>query len=340
VAAPTHHQGDPARAAEEWFLAHGLPYFVDDIRADVRRRLSRPRLVPVLVVGVLVAVAAGVAVGLTSSSASFGFATGAWTLLTVVAAYALVVLRMHDIARWALGRAFASLGLLFPLATRALPMLLLFVTFLFINTEVWQVTSDMQAGVLWTAVLFFGVAATGFLLARLGEELDTFDDDISAETLLDVTADTPLAGTARQLVDEGHDLRADAEVTGLQKFNLVLALLIAQTVQVLLLAVAVFAFFVVFGVVAISDDVIAAWVDPIQSGAPHYDLGQSLVSSELARVSIFLAAFSGLYFTVYAVMDSNYREQFFTQIMRELARVVGARICYRRLRDAPARDRS
>jgi hypothetical protein len=100
-------------------------------------------------------------------------------------------------------------------------------------------------------------------------------------------------------------------------------------VQVLLLAVAVFAFFVVFGVVAISDDVINTWV---AHGAPHYDLGQRLVSSELARVSIFLAAFSGLYFTVYAVMDSNYRQQFFTQIMRELARVVGVRICYRELR--------
>ena len=49
-------------------------------------------------------------------------------------------------------------------------------------------------------------------------------------------------------------------------------------------------------------------------------------------MSIFLAAFSGLYFTVYAVTDTNYRQQFFAKIMRELARVVGARICYRELR--------
>ena len=56
------------------------------------------------------------------------------------------------------------------------------------------------------------------------------------------------------------------------------------------------------------------------------------MSQELARVSIFLAAFSGLYFTVYAVTDNNYRQQFFAKIMRELARVVGARICYRELR--------
>ena len=319
--------------AERWFLDHGLPYFVDDVRATMQARMSRSRIVSVLGVAVLLSVAAGLAVGLASDSTSFGFATGCWLLLAVVAAYALVALRMHDIAGWALRRAFASLGLLFPLATRALPMLLLFVTFLFINTEVWQVTSAMDAGVLWTAVLFFGVAATGFLLARLDEELDLFDDDVTAETLLDVTADTPLAPTARLLVDEGVDLQAEAQVTGLQKFNLVLALLVAQAVQVLLLAVAVFAFFVVFGVVAISDGVINTWVgDP----SPQYDLGQHLVSSELARVSVFLAAFSGLYFTVYAVMDTNYRQQFFTQIMRELARVVGARICYRELRRTAA----
>jgi hypothetical protein len=326
----TAQQEAAVRDAERWFLDHGLPYFVDDVRATMQARMSRSRIVSVLGVAVLLSAAGGLAVGLANDSTSFGFATGCWLLLAVVAAYALVALRMHDIAGWALKRAFASLGLLFPLATRALPMLLLFVTFLFINTEVWQVTSDMDAGVLWTAVLFFGVAATGFLLARLDEELDQFDDDVTAETLLDVTADTPLAPTARQLVDEGVDLQTEAQVTGLQKFNLVLALLVAQAVQVLLLAIAVFAFFVIFGVVAIDDGVISTWVTA--KGTPHYDLGQHLVSSELARVSIFLAAFSGLYFTVYAVMDNNYRQQFFTQIMRELARVVGARICYRELR--------
>ena len=113
---------------------------------------------------------------------------------------------------------------------------------------------------IWGAVLFFGLAATGFLLARLAEELDLFDDDITVETLLDVTADTPLAPTARRLVDEEADLQAEAEVTGLQKANLVLVLLVAQAVQVLLLAVAVFCFFLVFGVVAIDDSVIRTWV--------------------------------------------------------------------------------
>jgi hypothetical protein len=69
---------------------------------------------------------------------------------------------------------------------------------------------------------------------------------------------------------------------------------------------------------------------------PQYPWGLDLVSRELARVAIFLAGFSGLYFTVYAVTDNNYRRQFFDKIMRELARVVVARICYRELRRTQA----
>ncbi len=114
---------------------------------------------------------------------------------------------------------------------------------------------------------------------------------------------------------------------GLEKANLVLVLLIAQAVQVLLLSLAVFAFFLVFGVVAIDDDVVELWIGV----EPTPFLGLPWLSVELVQVSVFLASFSGLYFTVYAVTDANYRQQFFTAIMRELARVVSARVVYRAL---------
>ncbi len=320
---------DPAiRAAEAWFLQHGLPYFVDDIRAQVHQRLAPSRLVPVLLVAVLLAALAGLALGARVDSASYGAAAGAWVAVGVVTAYALFALRMQVIAGWAVRRALGSLGLLLPLATRALPMLLLFVTFLFINTEVWQVTSAMEGGVLWGALLFFGIAAVGFLLARLDEELDEFDDAVDADTLLAAMAGTPMADTAQMLVDEGVDLQEQARVTGLQKANLVLVLLFAQAVQVLLLAAAVYVFFLVFGAVVIEDEVIQSWV----GHPPTYPPGPAIISRELAQVSAFLAAFSGLYFSVYAVTEGSYRQQFFMRIMRELARAVGSRICYRELR--------
>ncbi|MDQ4055045.1 MAG: hypothetical protein M3237_20440 [Actinomycetota bacterium] len=313
---------------ERWFVGHGLPYFVDDIRAQVQARLGRGRLLVVLSIGLLIGAVAGVTVGLLTDEVSYGVSTGANVVLGLAVLYALQSLRAQVIAGWALRRAFRSLGLLLPLLTRALPMLLLFITFLFINAEVWQVSASLDGGVLWGAVLFFGVAAVLFLVPRLAEELDAFDDSIVDADLMLASKGTPLEAAAQRLVDQDIDLPEEAQVSGLQMVNLVLVLVIAQAVQVLLLAVAVFGFFIVFGAVAINDDVILSW-----TGEEAYHVfGFDLVSEQLVQVSVFLAAFSGLYFTVYAITDELYRKEFFTVIMNELRRAVGARVIYRALR--------
>lgn len=314
-------------AAEVWFQHHGLPYFVDDVRAVVASRLSRPRVVLVLVVAVLLGAVVGTVFALVTE-ASFGVPAGASVAGGVLVLYALRALRASVIAGWALRRGFDSLGLLLPLATRALPMLLLFITFLFINTEVWQVASALKGGVLWGAVLFFAAAALLFLVPRLAEELDKFDDAVSPDDVLAATAGTPLAAAAQEVVDSDIDLPAEAQVTGLQMVNLVLVLVVAQAVQVLLLALAVFAFFMVFGAVAIEDSVITSWLGE----DPHPLFGLTFVSVELLHVSVFLAGFSGLYFTVVAITDELYRKEFFVEILGELARAVGVRVVYRELR--------
>lgn len=287
-------------AAERWFVAHGLPYFVDGYRAGVARGLRRGRLVVVFAAAVLVGAVAGVLAG-----AGWGAAAGLGAALTVagvvLAVYAVATLRAWLIVGWAVRRTLRSLGLVLPLVTRALPLLLLFMTFLFINAEVWQVAASLDGGVLWVAVLLFAAIAVGFLLTRLPEELES----------------------------------VDPEVRGLERANLLLVLLVAQAVQVLLLALAVYAFFLVFGVVAMEPSVVGSWT----GGALHPPdgplgdwLGERL-SLELLRVSTFLAAFSGLYFTVYAVTDELYRKQFFTSVIAELERAVEARTTYRALRE-------
>jgi hypothetical protein len=292
------------REAEAWFLAHGLPYFVDPIREQVHRRLARGRLTVVAAVGLLIAIPVGLAVGLWGDDdPSAGISTAVTVLLVVAAVYAGRALRVHLIGTWAMRQTLSSLGLLFPLATRALPMLLLFVTFLFINTEVWMVASALDGGVLWGAVMLFAAVAVGFLVVRLSEEVDRLDDEIGREELGD-----------------------DADVVGLQRTNLVLVLLITQAFQVLLLALAVFAFFIVFGAVAMDDSVLEAWI-----GEPlTYPGGIRAVSVELLQVSTFLAAFSGLYFAVYAVTDETYRREFFTEVLGELEQALRVRVRYLR----------
>lgn len=325
-------------AAERWFVDHGLPYFVDDQRAAVARGLGRTRLVTVFALAVVAGVAGGIAVGaLAAAGAAAGIGAGMTVAGIVLAAYAVATLRAWIVVGWAVRRTLRSFGLVLPLVTRALPLLLLFITFLFINAEVWQVAASLDGGVLWVTVLLFVAIAVGFLLTRLPEELDSVDDEVESAQLVDACTGTPLEAAARRVAARVEKVGAvDAEVTGLQKANLVLVLLVAQAVQVLLLALAVFAFFIVFGVVAMEPTVVSSWTGgPLHAldGPVGGWLGDRL-SLELVRVATFLAAFSGLYFTVYAVTDELYRKQFFSVVIRELERAVSARVAYRFLRDA------
>lgn len=293
-----------------------------------QRAIERPRRVGVVEVALFtLAPAAAVAALRQDTDLVLTVLLADVTVLAVVAA--AEVLDAAPIARWAVSRTFSELSSLFRLVTRALPMLLLFTTFLFINTEVWQVSSSLSTPVLWLAVAFFGLLAVGFLLARLPEEVAAVSDEMDAQAVRRAVSQTPLADSCDQL---GADLRPEP-LARKQRVNLLLVLLVTQMSQVLVLSVSVWVFFLTFGRVAIQDDVIKSWV---AGGAPHEvpflpGLG---FSQELLQVSIFLAAFSGLYFTVYAVTDSTYRDQFFHEITDELERAVGVRAAYLALRRA------
>jgi hypothetical protein len=290
-----------------------------------KRALERPRRVGVVEVAVFaLGPAAVVAVLRRDPDLVLAVLLADLTVLAVVAA--VEILDAGPIARWAVVRTFAELGSLFRLVTRALPMLLLFITFLFINTEVWQVASALSRPVLWLAVAFFGALALGFLLARLPEEVAAVNDDLDPDVVRRAVRGTPLEPHLDDLTDV-HTEPLDRR----QRTNLLLVLLITQASQVLLLAVSVWLFFLLFGQVAIEDSVINSWVG---DGAPHYPpvLGELGLSRELLKVSTFLAAFAGLYFTVYAVTDATYREQFFHEITAELERAVGVRAAYLALR--------
>ena len=325
--------GDPGRgvgadltATEGWFVAHGLPYFVDDIRAEVHHGLARRRLVRVALVAVALAASVIVGFALTDLEWDDGLVPGVNVGLLSVVLYGLFTLRAWVIATWAARRTFSSLGLLFPLVTRALPLLLLFITFLFINAEVWEVSSRLDGRVMWLTVALFLTITVGFLLARLPEELTGFDDHIGPDELGRHLEGTPLAGFHQQ---SDRDMAEDVAIAGLQKANLLLMLLITQLVQVVLLSLSVFVFFIVFGLLIMDPEVVRNWTGlETLTDLPFSERA----NWELVQVSTFLAAFSGLYFTVYAVTDEVYRTQFFSSIVRELERAVSVRAAYRSVR--------
>lgn len=325
---------DAVQAAETWFVRHGLPYFVDGEREAARAGMRPSRLVLVLGIALLLGLTSAVLVGWfvdgSLSVGTFMVVGGA-----VIGLYAATTLRMTAMARWAVGRTLKSLRLLFPLATRALPLLLVFVMFLFINAEVWEVGATLDGGVLWVTVMLFVGLAAAFLLARLPEELDGVDDEIEGRRLVELTSGTPLHDSARRLVGEDPDfhLVEDANVRGFQKANLIVVLLVSQFVQVILLSLSVLVFFVAFGAVAMRHSVVGGWIGDQQLNEWAIgDWNVGYLSTELVQVSVFLAAFSGMYFTVAAITDEVYRKQFFTSITRELERAMAARAVYHALK--------
>jgi hypothetical protein len=323
---------------ERWFDDNGLPYFVESGHEAIQRALV-PRVVGLWAVLLAVPAVVAALVGLSlhwSPAEVVGVALV--VLLVGAAARAVRVFRVALIGRWALRHAWENRSLIGPLATRALPFLLLFLTFLFINTEVWQVCAALPRPLLWVSVGIFAIMAVAFLAPSFATEIARVGVEVEGERLATTCQGTPVASASREILAEPH---LASEVAGirlppLQRRNLMLMLFVAQAVQMLSLVLIVFAFFVVFGSVAIRPAVIQTWI----GAPPHFTGPLHLVSDELFAVAVFLSGFAGLYFTVQAVIDDTYRREFFTRIEDDLQQAIGVRKVYVALRahltDRPA----
>jgi hypothetical protein len=316
---------------ESWFLAHGLPYFVAEERAAARAGLRPRRLASLATVLVLIAAGVGALAWATDTSYEAGAAV--WLSVAGLALlwYAATALRAKPILGFALSRTLGSVRFLVPMASRALPLLLVFVTFLFVNAEAWQMTTNLPFGLLWfTVLLMFGLAVL-FLLVRLPEEVDRVDDEVDDGFIVRACVGTPLEEASREVAaDPGIDPQEHAQVSGFERWNLILVLLVIQAVQVLLLSVTVFVFFMLFGSLVMQTETQLAWTGAETVGQAPF---LSNVSLSLVKVSLFLASFSGFYFTVSAVTDDTYRRQFFSVVESQLERAVGMRAVYLALRE-------
>ncbi|GAB3424493.1 hypothetical protein GCM10027569_59310 [Flindersiella endophytica] len=219
------------------------------------------------------------------------------------------------ILRWAGAQVIHQVGDVMRVLTRALPMLLLFNTFLFINTEVWQVAAALSGVRLAGVLVLFGAVSIVFVVVWLAEELDHVNDELDPVKLASLCADTPIAAAV-----DGHDVRV-RPLSRKQRANMLLVLVFSQLIQAAMVAGAVFGFFVAFGLLAITRDVQVAWLGT-PSGAALY------------QVAGLLAMFSALYFAVYAVTDGTYRAQFFAPIRQQMDKAVAVRAVYLAARGA------
>jgi hypothetical protein len=234
-----------------------------------------------------------------------------------------VVLGLGALVAWALRRLVGEWVALLSVVSRAIPPLLLLVAFLFINAEAWQMSANLTRGRLWAVVAFLLAVLLLFLVFRLPREVSRLDVPVDLPTVRRGCADTPLAPWAARMSasPRRHPLRP------VERANLVALLFVAQAIQVLALAFAVFLLFVGFGSVAITDVTIEEWIGRPPTPGVFWGLAVP-VPNELVNVCIVIAALSALYFGIYSVTDQEYRAEFLDDLLAELRVGLQAREVY------------
>jgi hypothetical protein len=316
---------DVVVVAAIFLIALGGWAFVNRLRN--RPALARPddigpiEVAAFVIVPPLVPLAAGGQVGQAVATAIANVAL--LGIIYLSTSYGLIAM-----TRWGLGRLLRQIESVTSLVARALPLLALLVTFLFLTQEVWQTAGDLAGAPYWLVVLLFPLVGTVFLVSRLPRdvgELNRFDDPDEIEPLC---VGTPVASTV-----EAHAPAAFLPPPPLDRRewgNVGLVALFSQGVQIVIVSVLIGGFFVLLGMLLVNEETTEQWAGQVHVLAT-LSLGeqQLVLTEQLLRVAGFLTAFSGLNFTVYVVTDVTYRREFRQEVVNELRQAFAVRAVYR-----------
>lgn len=230
-------------------------------------------------------------------------------LALLVSAYLVTSYALIPLLRWTLKRSVDSLRIAGAAAARALPLLLLVVTFFFMTAEVWQVFARLQGVPYALTLTLFLLSGAAFAANRGRKELDGAANAHNRDEMAELVAGTPAADACRRLPDAAFT-NEPPPLTGRQRINLLLVIVVNQVLLAVVVATAIGGFFLAFGFLGIGGDVVEAWV--LHPPNPLFTWTISsrplVFSEELIRVSGFLATFSGFYFSVQSTTDPRLRE--------------------------------
>jgi hypothetical protein len=226
-----------------------------------------------------------------------------------------------SILGWAARDTMSNLALISGMFVRALPVVLL--TFLvFFNTYVWLMAATVSRSRLWLAIGFLFLIASAFLVSStLDRVRPVLDSPETAPEDQDRLADTPFAG----IPDEpGAD-----PLSRIERANVVFVVAASQVGQVLTVALATGAIFMVLGLIVVSPPLLDSWTRGAGRTDGHF-LGMILpVPDALIQTTMMLTAITFMYLAAKAVSDKEYRTQFLDPLLADLQLTLVARDRYR-----------
>lgn len=244
------------------------------------------------------------------------------TVIYFTTSYGIVPL-----AWWAAKQTFSRLGSVGRMLSRALPLLLMITTFLFINAEVWAVAGVLRGPAYALALGLFFILGSAFVLSRVPESIQSvreFEDWAEVTTLVE---GTPAEGLTMPATGNPEE----KPLSRRQRVNIGLVSVLSQGIVITIVAVLLSLFFTLFGVLAIPEITTEAWTADEARVFFHWNFGgrELVLTEELVRVSGFLGAFAGMYFTVVLSTDATYRAEFAEDTGPQIRQALAVRLAYR-----------
>ncbi len=244
--------------------------------------------------------------------------------LLLLGAYLTVSFALIPILRWSARRLIRDALDVLGLFARALPLLLIFVTFMFITAEVWQMAGTIELARLLAVIGLFALVAAAFLISRLPAELSDLAAFQSSDRVMELAQGTPAAS----LGVASDSLRMDASLRRAQWTNVGLVVVVALALRVLFVGALVGVFFLVFGAIAMDRNTVASWTQSDPRILLDLSWSGTALTVELLQVSAFMAAFSGFYFTIRVLTDHEYRDEFFEDVVGDVRQSLAVRAVY------------
>ncbi|NUT51967.1 MAG: hypothetical protein HOV94_32440 [Saccharothrix sp.] len=205
---------------------------------------------------------------------------------------------------------------------RALPPMLFVTLFLFFTGELWQAMNRLKWPRVSLIVLLFAAITVLAAAARLRDEIGRVEQDLRPEILTAACKSTPLAGV------EIAEPLAPKRLNGRQLRNLLVMLASRQLVQAAVVGLALFAFFVVLGLIVVTPEIAAQWI-----GEPAKESLIPGVPSAMLRNATLFAAFGSMYFSVISMSDAEHRQRFFAPVLEKVERTLEVRAVYLDVRE-------
>ncbi len=259
-------------------------------------------------------------------------ATIIFNIAVLAATYVTVSYGLVPLIRWSIFRFFKELSGLVDLLGKSLPLLLLFSAFLVLNAEMWQVAHDLPDLFFVLVVGMLVLLGAGFVGLSL-HRANPADVGFSSWTEVgQCCAASPLAEVS--LPTDGRPVDPPPLDRATRR-NISLMQFVAVSIQVLLVALLITAFYVIFGLLTVREATILQWIAADELD-PSRDLwwtasifgADVILTRAHAVVAGFIGAFSGLQFAVSVVTDDSYREEFAADVGDEVRENLAVRALY------------